>query len=85
MDEQSEFQDIGLYPNPAHSFITVSHRNQAVLSYEILDLTGRKLRNVNVVNSKTVTIPVENLLPGTYLIRLTLVDGSEIVRKIIKI
>jgi hypothetical protein len=83
MEEHPENESIGLFPNPAHSIITVNHRSLSIMSYEILDLTGRKLRNVSDVNAKMITIAVDDLLPGTYLIRLTLVDGTKTIKKII--
>jgi hypothetical protein len=74
--------NLGLFPNPAKSSITVQLSGQAIRSYEISDLLGQRMIRAEGINSKMVTIDVSQLMPGTYMIRADLADGSEIVRKI---
>ena len=85
IDETAINDGLHLYPIPARSIVTVDRNAESIKSYGISDLTGRMLHHVNDVNSKTVTIPVDDLLPGTYLIRFVFDNGTESVRKIIKI
>lgn len=75
--------DFIIYPSPAQKNISiVSH--SAINSYEITDIMGRTIRIESQFNQNSNTIDVENLTPNIYLIKLNFVDGTSIVRKIIK-
>ncbi len=69
---------ISLYPNPAIDQLTIRGLAKAKL-IQVLDLNGRVLSEQQV-SGHSVTLPVGNLKPGLYLVR---VDGSQ-TRKFIK-
>jgi len=73
-----------VYPVPAVSSITVNYNSGSVLTYEITDLIGRTVRNTTGFNSTTNIIPLENLLPNIYFLRLHFDNGRIEVLKIIK-
>lgn len=56
-------QNIGIYPNPASAILNIQ-ANEYVSS-EIYDMNGRK-----IIFSKSKTIPVDNLLPGNYSVKI---------------
>lgn len=60
-----------LYPNPAIDAINIQ-ANSKVLSYEIYDLTGRKVGAGN--NSEKIN--VSNLPKGSYMINIVTKDGN---------
>ncbi|WP_414618128.1 T9SS type A sorting domain-containing protein [Dyadobacter sp. 32] len=72
------------YPNPAVEKVTLSFPQKA-LSVELTAVNGKILRNFLLSeNETTISIPVSDLLPGTYFIRLLTVNGA-IYRKFVKL
>ncbi|NOX84659.1 MAG: T9SS type A sorting domain-containing protein [Chlorobi bacterium] len=61
-----------LYPNPAREniyFNNIKTKNQG-LSYQIFDLTGKPIRSGRI-KAEDNHINIENLIPGNYLIRIS--------------
>jgi hypothetical protein len=73
-----------VYPVPAVSNITVNYNSGSVITYEITDLLGRTIRNTTKFNPTTNIVPIENLRPNIYLLRLHFDNGKIEVLKIIK-
>ena len=84
-----EGQDIKLvctvYPNPATDLLTLEteNPNNKNLFYQLYDITGILLISKKLIDIKT-TIPMTNLPPATYLLKVT--DNQKVVKtfKIIK-
>ena len=57
------------YPNPAINNITIETNSFDALTYEIIDLTGKIIKN-EVLHSKVQTIDISHLPPGTYLLHV---------------
>jgi len=72
-------QDFLVYPNPAHDRIRLKYQESGIL--EILSMTGEVLvrREVGVDES----IPLNNLLPATYILRFT-TENEVYVAKLLK-
>ncbi|MCC3157532.1 T9SS type A sorting domain-containing protein [Hymenobacter sp. 15J16-1T3B] len=66
-------QGIEVYPNPATDYLTVklAANPTHVRRIEVLDVTGRVLRQVRVEQQSTLRIPRGQLKPGVYLLRFT--------------
>ena len=62
-----------VYPNPASERITVSLNiiDCPVTKIELLDLSGRVLRMVSQVDESEVTIDLNGLMNGNYILRIT--------------
>jgi len=67
-----------IYPNPANNSVTVSAESAKIFSVQILDLTGRLLIRQSSQQGQ-LTIPVENLPNGLYLLKIS--SGNEILTK----
>lgn len=63
---------LNLYPNPAHEELSVAGATTS-LSYELLSVQGQHVGNGLLPPGGT--IPVVDLVPGTYLIRLQAPEG----------
>lgn len=75
-------QDYALYPNPAHAFITVTARYlPAAATLEITDVTGRQLMIRKLIAAETI-IPIADLNPGLYQVRIITGEGAQLVRKL---
>lgn len=64
------------YPNPASDHLVIRSRdaNKWIHYYSIIDITGHIL-NTQQINKSTVTINVQDLAAGTYIINVS--DGSK--------
>ena len=71
-------KNILVYPNPANNTVTVSSESDNAFSVQILDLTGRLLIQQNCRQGQ-LTIPVENLPNGLYLLKV--LSGNEMLTK----
>lgn len=58
-----------IYPNPAHTELTVQLAQAATGSITLYDLTGRSIARMEMAQSKTsYTIATASLAPGTYMV-----------------
>ena len=72
---------ITLYPVPATTRVTVSSGNAIIVSYSIVDLTGRLLRT-GIPDSES-RIQIENLKPDSYFIIFKMENGESITKKLL--
>lgn len=70
-------KQLSVYPNPANSIITIS---ETVQSANIFDISGKKLGAYNTVKS----IDISGLEQGIYLMHLTTLNGTKVVKEVIK-
>ena len=74
---------ISVYPNPAQDYIVIANKaKQSVKSIEILDISGKIIKNV-IANGAKQTIDIKDLKKGTYFIKFN-TDKGVINKKIIK-
>lgn len=74
----------GLYPLPAHDELNVVRGTPAMDQVEITDAAGRVVARMTLGSTLLAVIPVRNLLPGTYFLRLAAADGTAMVRAFVK-
>jgi hypothetical protein len=75
---------VNVYPNPAQSKITVESNQTQLISFEIFDLSGRKMMAKTEIISNRFSVDVGQLLPGIYLLKLGSTSGESIVQKFSK-
>lgn len=68
-----------LYPNPAQTTIHVDLVNLTHMTLYISDATGKIIKSVESSHSKNI-VDVDQLVPGTYFIRIQSDQGSKIFR-----
>ncbi len=76
--EEASLTQINLYPNPANTTLNVSHSSNLVNSYEIHSMEGKKIVS-NVASGQNISVPVNSLAKGTYL--LVLKSSSNVVAR----
>lgn len=74
-----------IYPNPAQSKITVKSNQHQFDSFEIFDLSGRKIMFQKVFNPNNFTIEIEKLIPGIFLLKLYSANGDSYIQKFSKL
>jgi len=78
-------KSVKIYPNPARLKLTVDGSQYQIHSFEIFDLSGRKMMAQNDLNSNQFTVDIESFLPGIFIIRLHCNNGEGVVRKFTKL
>lgn len=63
-----------LYPNPAEEFVTVESNKEKDMQVHVFDANGKAILISNVFQQK-ITIDLQTLAAGTYLLRITTKDG----------
>jgi hypothetical protein len=76
-DVENLDSEFTIFPNPAKVNVTIQYKANATgyISLELLNINGVKIKdilnkNVNGGDMQTMTLTTNNLIPGTYLIRL---------------
>lgn len=72
-----------IYPNPAGSYITVTSPGSEINTISLLDMTGREVLNKLNVNTTKLTLPVNDLPAGYYLVKVITAKGVAF-KKIVK-
>ncbi len=76
---QKDIVDITPYPNPAVSVLNIPVGNlDGAASLEIVDVTGRTVKNenVNINGTQTLSVDVTNIPNGTYLFNMNFENGK---------
>ncbi len=74
-----------IYPNPTTSSINIELENEALAtSYKITDTKGEQVLTGSLSTSSSVSIDVEQLSSGVYIIELTTSSGEMIIDKFVK-
>jgi len=75
---------VRIFPNPVISNISIESSELKIKSFEIFDLSGKKIIENRNVKSNSYTINIKNLLSNTYILKLNYSDGSNSTNKIFK-
>ncbi|MFT6716017.1 MAG: hypothetical protein ACJA0Q_000646, partial [Saprospiraceae bacterium] len=71
-----------LYPNPTTSFTTV--RFSPARELRLLGVQGQVLQTLDLNGKSKVTLDLTNYINGTYVVQITLDDGSSVVTEVQK-
>lgn len=75
--------EVRLYPNPASEYIVLQLTDNSSLLYvEIVDILGKKVYASEI--NQNERIDISHLVQGTYFVKLSLSDNSEVIRFIKK-
>jgi hypothetical protein len=66
--EKTLAQTVSLYPNPAHDVLNISSTGRENLRIELMDLTGRRLAEKQVMGKDTIDL--SQLSQGIYVVRM---------------
>ena len=72
-----------IFPNPAESQITINSNNSIIENITIIDVAGKTVSTLNVVNSTRKNIDVSDLETGVYFIQVQ-TDNGLLNKKFIK-
>lgn len=66
-----ENREVGIYPNPANSFVTIDIGNHGKVLIEVLDTKGRILSSHNFMPQVQKRINIESLSSGVYFLKVS--------------
>jgi hypothetical protein len=84
-EEVAGSQLVSLFPNPASNSLNISTQDVQIISYRIIDQTGKLLANSKVDGEIKFQVPIHSLLSGIYLIDLKTQDGGNVLRRFVKL
>ncbi|SCY04929.1 Por secretion system C-terminal sorting domain-containing protein [Nonlabens sp. Hel1_33_55] len=82
-NETVQLSNFRLYPNPATDWINISADNLQNSRSEIYDLSGRLVREFDLL-SNTTNLNIEDLNSGIYLLKITTANGKTATKRFIK-
>lgn len=67
---------VEVYPNPTHGYVTVQRAAtvRGVLNATFFDAVGRTVHQMDIA-APTTAVPLDNLQPGVYVLRLSTAEG----------
>jgi hypothetical protein len=81
---ENNMEVISLYPNPNNGNFTINFNgNTDVQKVSILDVTGKQISTIPVLNSRVIEVS-ENLSPGVYFVQLQSASNNTVKRVIIE-
>lgn len=66
--DYSEINPLNLFPNPATDFVILNNENQLYQKIRIRNLAGQEMLSISDIDSDQISIDVEELDPGMYII-----------------
>ena len=83
--EINETLQVGLYPNPASSELTISvtTEHEPISNIRLFDVTGRSALELSQINAFTKTVDVSALNNGIYVLFIKLTDGTLATRRVV--
>ena len=78
----SELNKVTLYPNPANSVINivVADTNNLPESYSIYNTLGQMVKNQNITNASDLSVDINSLSKGVYIIKVNHKNQSQTLR-----
>ena len=75
-------EGLSVYPNPALDNVTINNKTQ-LAHVTVINLLGQEVL-YKETNNTTVTVNIQDLKAGTYIVKVTAADGRTASQKIIK-
>ncbi|CAN5241162.1 hypothetical protein BH09BAC5_BH09BAC5_06520 [soil metagenome] len=67
---------VNLFPNPANNTLFVDAQNKKIVSISLFDMEGKKVLDMQNVNSVSSSIDLSNMSTGLYFVTVTTSDGT---------
>jgi hypothetical protein len=82
---ENDLSAITIYPNPSSDILNIdlSSANEEVKSISIVDITGKLIQTIDVLENANISLNVSSLASGLYHVKISSASNS-IVRQIIK-
>jgi len=82
LEEQTQ---VSIYPNPiSNQELLISSSNQ-ILSITILNIQGEEIRKLNNIKSDKVTLDIQDLTSGSYVVKIIDQQNNATLKKLVKL
>ena len=78
---ESFYDKVSLHPNPAKDEVTVT--GEGILEVEVHNLLGQRVTSMEGHDAESLTISLEGLPQGVYLVSVRLADGKRCEKKLV--
>ena len=77
--------DFVIYPNPTNSLVTISLQNSTenINSITIINILGKKVKEIANTTSSEINVDVSNLSKGIYLVEITTESNLKTIKKLV--
>lgn len=72
-----------MYPNPANTVLTIDFNQSNVEKITVYDLNGRAVIQSHPDNLNSISLSVENLTAGMYLVEINTLNGKSQIKKLV--
>ncbi len=67
---------VRIFPNPASELFSIAASKGTIISYQVIDITGKTVRTQNGIKQNTVQVSTDGLASGMYLVRFETTEGT---------
>ncbi len=67
---------VRIFPNPASQLFNIAASKGTIISYQVIDITGKTVRTQNGIKQNTVQVSTDGLASGMYLVRFETTEGT---------
>ena len=82
VNEQTQTTTLNVYPNPATDHATVTWNDTDVKTVTLVTLMGQEVQTIETENY-TQKVELQGVAQGEYLVKLTTIQGQQLVKKVI--
>ena len=79
---EMETTAINVYPNPAKEHTTITWENGTVQTVELITMTGQVIQTIEVADFNN-KVELTGVAQGDYLVKMTTIDGANVIKKVI--
>ena len=79
---EMETTAINVYPNPAKEHTTITWENGTVQTVELITMTGQVIQTIEVADFNN-KVELTGVAQGDYLVKMTTIDGTNVIKKVI--
>lgn len=82
-DLTTNFTDTKVFPNPSKGYVYIQNKNMPIVKAQVYDQLGRLIL-VNNIQSNEIQLDLNGKTKSIYILKVTLEDGTSVIKKIIK-
>lgn len=72
---------ISVFPNPSSGELTITSKTENLTSISIIDITGKTLKEINILDLNLITIDISALSRGIYFINVNGIATKKIIKQ----
>ncbi|MDN3724746.1 choice-of-anchor B family protein [Aequorivita sp. SDUM287046] len=82
-DVATALDKVAIFPNPANNFLNIVSPEAHLSGVEIYDLSGRRLKHLNISNNSNFRVDISTLQSAIYFVKIS-TDFGSVTKQIIK-